>query len=406
MPNGLKLLVQYDPTTPMTAVNTMYNVGARDEDPSRTGFAHLFEHLMFGGSLNIPQYDTPLQRAAGQNNAFTNNDITNYYITLPAANIDTALWLESDRMLSLAFTPQSLEVQRKVVVEEFAQRYLNQPYGDLWLKLRPLAYREHPYRWATIGQSVAHIEQATLDHVKEFFHTHYHPGNAILAIAGPLESQHVYEKVLHWYGDIPGRALLPKSLPHEPEQREHRLETIHANVPQQALHLAWHMPGRLHPDYPAYDLCTDILSQGQSARLQLELVRKRQLFTSINCYLLGSIDPGLVVVSGMLTQGTNHDVAKAAVLEVLHRLASDGCTAEELQKVQNKFAANHMLSEVNVLSRALNLAWYELLGSADMMALVLDEYMGVTADQVRRVAQRTFADGFYSELRYAPTAPS
>ncbi len=402
--NGLRLIVHKDESTPIVAVNTLYDVGARDEDPSRTGFAHLFEHLMFGGSVNIPNFDGPLQKAAGQNNAFTNNDITNYYDTLPVDNLETALWLESDRMLNLAFSPQSLEVQRKVVIEEFTQRYLNQPYGDLWLKLRPLAYTTHPYRWATIGERIEHIADANLNDVKAFFKKHYHPGNAILSIAGNVEPDAVFERVEYWYGNIPSAKIPARNLPVEPEQSAPRYLEIEGNFPQNAIHLVWHMPGRLHSDYYACDLTSDVLSQGHSSRLYKALVRDQQLFTSLNAYIMGSIDPGLIVVSGMLANGINHDNARKAILEVMEGLHAKPPNDEELEKVKNKFEANHILGETNVLSRAMNLAYFELLGDSNGINTILNHYRDITSAEIGRVASHFLAPAKFSELRYIKTS--
>ncbi|MGN6638273.1 MAG: M16 family metallopeptidase, partial [Mucilaginibacter sp.] len=296
--NGLRVLVHEDHATPMAVLNILYDVGARDEDPDKTGFAHLFEHLMFGGSVNIPHYDVPLQRVGGENNAFTTNDITNYYITLPVENIETAFWLESDRMLSLAFSEKSLEVQRNVVIEEFKQRYLNQPYGDVWLKLRPLVYKKHPYRWATIGKEIKHIEDARIEDVKAFFKKHYNPQNAIMVVAGNVDTEKVKELAEKWFGPIPAGEKYHRSLPTEPEQREARRETVSAKVPLNDLYIAFHMPGRLEPGYYAVDLISDILSRGYSSRLYKDLVKDQELFSEIHAYNIGSFDCGMFVVEG------------------------------------------------------------------------------------------------------------
>mgnify|MGYP000940784392 CR=1 FL=1 len=303
LPNGLRVLVHEDHTVQIAVINILYDVGSRDESPEKTGFAHLFEHLMFGGSVNIPSYDEPLQRVGGENNAFTSTDITNYYLTLPASNLETGFWLESDRMLSLSFDPRSLEVQRKVVIEEFKQRYLNQPYGDVWLKLRPLAYARHPYRWATIGKEIAHIEQATLEDVRNFFFRHYAPNNAVLVVAGKVTHEQVRTLAEKWFGPIPSRTIPERNLPAEPEQTERRTLTVEAKVPANALYKTYHMPGRFHPDYYAVDLLSDVLSRGQSSRMFNQLVKEQELFTSISSYVMGSIDPGLFVISGRLQEG-------------------------------------------------------------------------------------------------------
>ena len=401
--NGLRLIVHTDRSTPIVAVNTLYDVGARDEDPNKSGFAHLFEHLMFGGSLNIPNFDNPLQRVGGNNNAFTNNDYTNYYITVPVENIETAFWLESDRMLSLAFTPESLEVQRKVVIEEFKQRYLNQPYGDAWLHLRPMAFKKHPYQWATIGKSIEHIEDATLEDVKAFFKRHYHPGNAVLVVAGNIEAERAYELVQKWYGDIPAIKKEGRNLPLESEENVHECETLIRPVPQNALYMAWPMPDRFSPDYYAADLITDVLSQGKSARFYQNIVRKGELFTSLSSYILGSLDPGLLLVSGMVTEHTPFEDAKAAVLNEVKKLIEEGPSETELEKVKNKLETGHLLSESNVLSKAMSLAYFELLGDAGKVNDEMRKYRNVSVKDIQRVASSIFKDDALKELRYQKT---
>ena len=398
--NGLRLIVHTDKSTPIVAVNTLYDVGARDEDPNKSGFAHLFEHLMFGGSVNIPNFDNPLQRVGGNNNAFTNNDYTNYYITVPVENVETAFWLESDRMLSLAFTPESLEVQRKVVIEEFKQRYLNQPYGDTWLHLRPMAYKKHPYQWATIGKSIEHIEDATLEDVKAFFKRHYHPGNAVLVVAGNIEPDRAYELVQKWYGDIPAVKKEDRKLPLESEDHGYECETLMRPVPQNALYMAWPMPDRFSPDYYAADLITDLLSQGKSARFYQNVVRKGELFTSLSSYILGSLDPGLLVVSGMVTENTSFEKAKAAVLSEVQKLIEEGPSETELEKVKNKLETGHLLSESNVLSKAMSLAYFELLGDAEKVNGEMKKYRQVSIEDIQRVALSIFKDDALKELRY------
>ncbi len=400
--NGLRLLVHRDESTPIAAVNTLYDVGARDENPNQTGFAHLFEHLMFGGSVNVPNFDTPLQRAGGNNNAFTNNDFTNYYITIPVENIDTAFWLESDRMLSLAFSPHSLAVQKKVVIEEFKQRYLNQPYGDVWLKLRPMAYKDHPYQWATIGKSIDHIEDAELDDVKRFFKMHYQPSNAILVVAGNVDPQEIYEKVNHWFGSIPSDAKASRKLPSENGSGGYECEEVVADVPQSAVYFAWPMADRYSDDYPATDLLTDILSRGKSARLYKALVADRELFTSISCYITGSIDPGLLVISGMLNEGKSFDAVKDAVMAEVEKLISAEVGESELEKVKNKFESQHVFSEISAINKAMNLAYYELLGDANDVNGVVKRYREVTAADIQRVAKSVFSNPAMKELRYKP----
>ena len=397
--NGLRLIVHRDTSTPMAAVNVMYDVGSRDEDPKRTGFAHLFEHLMFGGSVNIPNFDEPLQRVGGQNNAFTSSDLTNYYENLPAENLDTALWLESDRMLSLAFTPKSLEVQRNVVVEEFRQRYLNQPYGDVMLHLRPLAYQQHPYQWPTIGKEISHIEEATLEDVKGFFKKHYHPGNAVLAISGNLDPDEVRDRVEHWFGDIPAQPDPGHDTPAEPEQTEKRTLTLHREVPTDALYMAFHMVGRQHPDFYAVDLLSDILGLSRSARLHQELVKEQQLFIDIDAGITANFDPGLFLIQGKLREGVDIHKAEEAVWKTLEKIQTDDIE-RELTKVKNKIKSALAFTEVDILNKAMNLAYYELLGDADQVNHLDELYDGVTVDDIKRVAREMLTPGNSSVLHY------
>lgn len=398
--NGLRVILSKDVNTPIVAVNTLYDVGARDEHPDKTGFAHLFEHLMFGGSVNIPNFDRPLQRVGGSNNAFTNNDYTNYYITLPKENLETALWLESDRMLSLAFTPESLEVQRKVVVEEFKQRYLNQPYGDAWLELRPMAYKLHPYRWATIGQKIEHIEDATLDDVKSFFKRFYHPRNAILTIAGNIEFNEVMPLVEKWYGDIVGGDKLLRNVITENRYAGYECKTLERKVPQNAIYLAWPAPERNDVDYYATDLLTDILAQGKSSRFYQNVIVKGGVFTSLSSFITGSIEPGLLLVTGMIDDRSNFDEAKRAVIAEVDKLMKYGPTEVELQKVKNKLEMRYLISESNVLSKAMSLSYFELLGDAGMVNHEMEKYQKVTSDDIRRVAKQIFKTEGLKELRF------
>jgi predicted Zn-dependent peptidase len=398
--NGLTVLVHEDPATPLATVNLLYKVGARDEDPDRTGFAHLFEHLMFGGSVNIPDYDSPLQLAGGDNNAFTNNDITNYYCTLPANNLETAFWLESDRMLSLAFTPKSLEVQRSVVIEEFKQRYLNQPYGDVWLLLRPLAYKVHPYQWATIGKEVAHIEHASLQEVRNFFHRYYAPDNAILVVAGGVKADEVFEQAARWFGTIERKTGIRLPYPAEPEQREMRELSVTRKVPYDALYMVFHCCSRLDPEFYALDLMTDILSRGKSSRLYNALVKQRKLFSELHAYGTGDFDKGLVVVEGKLVKGVRMEDAEAAVWEELDRLRTEPVSAVELEKVKNKVESTLEFSEMDLSGRALNLAIAEYMGDPGLINTEVKLYARVNAEHIREQAQAVFRRDNLSVLRY------
>ena len=388
--NGLRLVHSQDDSTQMVALNILYNVGARDEHPEHTGFAHLFEHLMFGGSVNIPDYDAPLQLAGGENNAWTNNDITNYYLTVPRQNVEIGFWLESDRMLSLDFNERSLEVQRGVVMEEFKQRCLNQPYGDVGHLLRPLAYKEHPYQWPTIGKELSHIANATLDEVKDFFFRFYAPNNAVLAVTGNISFEEAVALTEKWFRTIPRRDVPVRRLPQEPVQTEERRLTVERNVPLDALFMAFHMCERAHPDYYAFDIWSDSLSNGRSSRLNQHLVQEKQLFSSIDASISGSIDAGLFHISGKPSAGVSLEEAEAAVREELKILQNEAIAAQELEKVKNKFESTQIFGNINYLNVATNLAWFELNGVAEDMEKEVERYRAVTAGQLQTVAQTAF----------------
>ncbi|WP_455585766.1 M16 family metallopeptidase [Bacteroides sp.] len=388
--NGLRLVHSQDDSTQMVALNILYNVGARDEHPEHTGFAHLFEHLMFGGSVNIPDYDAPLQLAGGENNAWTNNDITNYYLTVPRQNVEIGFWLESDRMLSLDFNEKSLDVQRGVVMEEFKQRNLNQPYGDVGHLLRSLAYKVHPYQWPTIGKELSHIANATLDEVKEFFFRFYAPNNAILAVTGNISFEETVALTEKWFASIPRREVPRRQLPKEPVQTEERRLTVERNVPLDSLFMAYHMCERAHPDYYAFDILSDILSNGRSSRLNQHLVQEKRLFSSIDAYIAGTIDAGLFHISGKPAAGISLEEAEAAVREELNTLQNEAVAAHELEKVKNKFESTQIFGNINYLNVATNLAWFELNGKAEDMEKEVERYRDVTAEQLQTVAQTAF----------------
>ena len=374
----------------MVVVNVLYDVGARDEDPKRTGFAHLFEHLMFGGSVNIEDFETPLQLAGGENNAYTTNDFTNYYIQLPAENIETAFWLESDRMLSLAFSEKSLEVQRKVVMEEFKEHYINKPYGDVWFKMRELVYKQHPYRWMTIGSELGHIEKAQLTDVKNFFFKYYRPANAILVVAGKTTTAQVRELAEKWFGDIPAGEKYVRDLPQEPPQQEARRLTVKAAVPLDALYKAYPMASRTEPGYYVADLLTEVLGGGTSSRLHQRLIKEKKLFSQIDCYHTGSNDPGLVVIEGKLIKGVTMEAADAAIEEELEKIKAAPISEKELTKVKNKTESAIVFEDMSVMNRANSLAIYELLGDAGMMNTELDKYRAVTAGELLETSRRIF----------------
>lgn len=386
--NGLRVIVHRDTSTPIVALNVLYNVGARDESPERTGFAHLFEHLMFGGSQNIPRYDEPLERVGGENNAFTSNDVTSYYITIPKPNLETAFWLESDRMLNLAFSKKSLEVQRNVVMEEFRQTHLNQPFGDAWLLLRPLAYKVHPYRWATIGADINHIAEASMEDVSAFYKKFYNPNNAILTVAGPVDTDEIYTLCNKWFGDIPAGPENKRQLSPEPVQTEARSLHVDRDVPCNAIYKVWHISDRQSEEYYAADLISDILSAGESSRLYVELVKKQQLFSDINAYISGNIDPGLFVITGKLMNGTSIHTAENAIDRIINDLKEKTINGRELQKVKNRIESMLVFTEMKVLEKALNLSLYELLGDAGTINLEMERYDQVDAAKVSGFANK------------------
>ena len=398
--NGLKVIVHQDKSTPLVAFNLLYDVGARDENSSRTGFAHLFEHLMFGGSVNISNYDEIVEKAGGQNNAFTSNDITNYYITLPKENIEQAFRLESDRMLGLAFTSKSLEVQRRVVIEEFKQNYLNQPYGDIHLLLRPLAYKKHPYQWPTIGKEISHIENATMKEVKSFFYKHYAPNNAILVVAGDVEINQVKHLSEKWFGPIDRRERLTRNIPNEPIQTKARSLKVERDVPVDVIYKAFHMCARTHNDFFATDLISDILSRGHSSRLNNSLVKEQRLFTNIDAFVGGSMDRGLFYLAGKLAPNVTMQKAENGIDAEIEKLKINKISDNELRKVKNKVISAHMFSELNVLNKAMNLATSELIGDANLVNKQIDLYEAVTSDKILNIAQDIFRKENSNTLYY------
>ncbi len=399
--NGLRVIVHKDKSTPIVAVNILYDVGAKYEDPEKTGFAHLFEHLMFGGSKNISKYDEPLENAGGENNAFTNNDITNYYLTIPKQNLELAFWLESDRMNDLAFSEKSLEVQRNVVIEEFKQSYLNQPYGDVWLLLRPLAFKVHPYRWSTIGKDISHIENATMKDVKDFYSKFYNPDNAVMTVAGDVETEDIKILAEKWFGPIAaGKVKIDRRLPEEPEQQEEKKLTVERDVPFDAIYKAYHMCSRKDANYYTTDLLSDILSNGDSSRLYTKLVKERQIFSEINAFISGDFDKGLFLFTGKLVKGISVETGEKALNEEIQRLTESVVGDKELAKVKNKIESTLEYSEMSVLNKAMNLSFSELLGDANLINTEIDKYNAVTKEDVHRVANEIFRTENCSTLYY------
>lgn len=398
--NGLRIVHNEDNSTQMVALNVLYDVGARDEDPEHTGFAHLFEHLMFGGSVNIPDYDVPVQNAGGENNAWTNNDITNYYITLPYQNVETGFWLESDRMLSLDFSPQSLEVQRQVVIEEFKQRNLNQPYGDASHLLREMAYQNHPYRWPTIGKEISHIANATLEEVKSFFYRFYAPNNAILAVTGHISFDETVRLAEKWFGPIPSRNIPKRELPAEKPQTAIRRRSVERKVPVDALYMAFHMCNRFHRAYYVFDIITDLLSNGRSSRFIQTLVQEKKLFTSIDAYISGSLDEGLLHITGKPASGVTLEQAEEAVWQELDKLKMVPVAEDELEKVKNRYESEQIFNNINYLNVATNLAFFELLGRAEDINQEVGKYRSVTVEQIQETARRAFVPENCNVLYY------
>lgn len=402
LPNGLRIVAHQDRFSAMAATNMLYCVGARDENPLRTGFAHLFEHLMFRGTRQIPQFDIPVQLAGGENNAFTNNDYTDYYIVLPENNLATAFWLESDRMGGLDITPQKLDAEKKVVIEEYKQRYLNQPYGDQWMLLRALAYRVHPYRWATIGLTPEHIEHATLEDVQSFYHKYYTPSNAILSVASPLPVEQVFDMADHWFGDLPAVPTKKAPLPAEPAQTEARRMEVERDVPAVSLTIAFPMGGRTSEDFYCCDVISDLLAGGTSSRLYRHLVREKRLFSAVNAYVTGDLDPGLFVLTGQLMPGIDVEQAENSFREEMGVLQRDCTDGYELDKVRNKFEANTLYGELNVMNKAMNLGFYTMLGDPALINREVEIYRSVTASQIRTCAQRLFTHDKSSTLIIRP----
>lgn len=399
--NGLTLLLHGDRETPMVTVNTLYGVGARDERPERTGFAHLFEHLMFGGTKRYPEYDRVVERIGGESNAYTNNDYTNYYVTVPSGYLEQALDLEFDRMGGLDWSENRLAVQRRVVTEEYNQRYMNQPYGDVWLLLRPLCFKQSPYRWCTIGADIRHVAEATLEEVRGFFERWYRPDNAIMAIAGNIDCEKVLAMVSEFQlrGPFPQMGKASLDYAKEPEQAEERRLEVKRDVPSDALYRAYVMCGRTDADFVVYDIISDILASGKSSRMYKSLVRERQMFSELDAYVTGDAGEGLFVISGKLNAGVGMDEAEEAVDEELERLVTESVSDEDLRKVVSKYESTFVYSQYKVADRAAALCAYEWLGHTDWVNSEPQLYWRVTPDDVRRVAEKCFRRERRNSLR-------
>jgi predicted Zn-dependent peptidase len=401
--NGLTVIIHEDKSTPMVAVNVVYNVGSKYEEPDKTGFAHLFEHLMFGGSINIPDFDDHIQDAGGENNAFTNTDLTNFYEVLPAENIETALWLESDRMLQLRFSKKSLDTQKKVVIEEFKETCLNEPYGDMWHHLSRLCYKVHPYQWPTIGKDMSHIAEATLDQVKTFFYHYYRPDNAVLVLAGNIDVKKGIQLVEKWFGSIPAGHYTKPNYLYEPPQIEFRQDILRQDVPHDAVYQGYHMAGRMDDGFYACDLLSDVLANGRSSRFYQRLYKEQELFSTIDAFISGTVDPGLFIIEGKTMPGISMEKAKKAIKLELDMLKNDLISEQELSKLKNSVESSLLYSEVSVLNKAISLAYFEVLGDADMINIEAERYHNVTAEDIRNAAQQVFREENCSEVLYEAT---
>jgi len=402
LPNGLRVLVHEDTSTPLVAVNITYYVGSRDESAEKTGFAHLFEHLMFAGSKNVPDFDDPLQHAGGENNAFTTNDYTTFYEIMPAINLETALWLESDRMLALRISKRALDVQRKVVVEEFKETCLNEPYGDSWHHLSEMMFQVHPYRWPVIGLVPEHVENATIEDVRSFYKSWYNPSNAVLSIAGNVTAERAAALAEKWFGNIPPGIKPTRDIAPEPPQPAPVYREVRANVPVPAIFIAFRTPARLDPDFYAVDLLSDILAQGHSSRLYRRLLKERKLFSQIDAYITANVDPGLLVVEGRPAEGVSVEAAIAAVWEELELLKSSVVETRELEKIQHKFESTVVFSETSAINKAQNLAFYELLDRAELMNEEVGIYLNVSPEDMHRCANELFQPDNSATLVYVP----
>ena len=398
--NGMRVILNEDVQSPLVAFNVLYHVGSKDETPDKTGLAHFFEHLMFSGTENAPDYDLPIQMAGGENNAFTNADITNYYITVPAENLEIACWLESDRMHNLNLSQESFDVQKKVVIEEFKETTLNRPYGDVWHNLSDLTYKVHPYRWPTIGLDIEHIERISRDDALEFYDLYYHPANAIISISGRIDIEETKKLVKKWFGPIRGGNGYRKRILAEPKQTAYNMREIEAKVPNDAIYLAFRMPGRKHPDYHTYDLISDVLGRGRSSRLYQNLIKKQEIFSYASAYITGNIDPGLMVIEGNPMEGVSLDKAFKEIRNEIIRLKSEVISEEELRKLKNKIESSLLFSETNILNKAINLGQYELLGDPGLINEQVEKYEKVTADEIHRIANEMFVESNCSKLLY------
>lgn len=398
--NGLKIVVHEDKTTPLACLNILYKVGAKNENPEKTGMAHFFEHLMFTGSKNVADFDAILEEAGGENNAFTNNDITNFYQILPAQNIETAFWLESDRMKNLSFTEKGFKTQKSVVIEEFKEVHINQPYGDIDEIIRALAYDKHPYKWSTIGKNVSHIKNTSKKDLKEFYNKYYTPNNAVLVITGNVNTENIIELSQKYFGNIPASIIDDTIIPTEPKQTEIKIIEHYANVPQDAIVMAFHMGSRLNENFYAADLTSDILANGKSSRLYSELVKGKKYFSELDTWIHGSVDPGLIMIQGYPHSKYNLKDAEKAILNVINELSVNQPTDYECAKVANKAVSSWMFSNLSIENKAYNLAFFEMLGEIGKINTEEESYLKVDKQQIQDNIKSIYKPENCSILRY------
>ncbi len=389
--NGLRVVVGRDHSSKLAAVNILYCVGARNENPEQTGFAHLFEHLMFKGTEQFPSFDAIVQSASGENNAFTNSDYTDFYITLPKVSVKLALALEADRMRGLRLTDETLETEKRVVIEEYKQRYLNQPYGDLMMLVRDMCYKTHPYRWATIGLSPDHIASATMEQVRHFYNRFYRPSNAILSICADIDEEEMFEMCEEFFGGVESHDTpLEVSLPVEAQQSEARRVEVERDVPATYIVIAFHIGGRTSDDFFVADVVSDLLAGGDSGRLHQRLVKEQGLMSSVNAYLSGDIDPGLFFFTGQLLPDVEVERAEEAIWEQIELLKTEAASDYEMEKVKNKFEANTLFGEINVMNKAMNMGFYKMTGDLSLINREVDIYREITQPQIQELSSRLF----------------
>lgn len=398
--NGLRLIIHEDKTTPLASCNIVYNVGSRDEDPHLTGMAHLFEHFMFCGSKNVPDYDYYLQRIGASNNAYTSQDLTHYYITLPANNLESALWLESDRMLELAFEQKQLDIQKQVVIEEFKENFLNRPFGSLWMDFNGLLYKTHPYQWLPIGKKISHIEKVNMDLMRDFYYKFYRPNNAVIAISGNVETTEVIRLVEKWFGDIPRGEEIIKIYPEENPQEEARLRIMEDNVPYDLLVKGWLMCERTSPDFYTYDLISDLFGSGRSSYLYKRFVTDEHLFTNISCHISATFDPGYLVIMGTPADGVSPEKANASLSQYLEEFNYTDRLQHELQKVKNKVESVLLNNEIKVEDRSSMLAISETLSSIEDFENDREKYFQVREEDIREVTRKLFRPEKANTLLY------